>query len=135
MHADERGWHRGAGGLLRAFFGSSPALRGVPLAVHSGPDISDGAFAAAAGLIATAGIGGSAQGARLNGDSAMPDMFSFTVVLEPQAEGGFSVSVPALPEVVTEGDTEEEALAMAEDAIRLAVSYRRDHGIPPEFAM
>lgn len=35
-----------------------------------------------------------------------------------QGEGGFIVLVPALPEVVTEGDTEEEALAMAEDAIR-----------------
>jgi len=36
----------------------------------------------------------------------MPSSFDFTVVLEPQAEGGFTVSVPALPEVVTEGDTE-----------------------------
>ncbi|HTW69448.1 MAG TPA: type II toxin-antitoxin system HicB family antitoxin [Acetobacteraceae bacterium] len=60
----------------------------------------------------------------------MPDTFSFTVVLEPQPEGGFTVSVPALPEVATEGETEVEALAMAEDAIRLVVAYRRDHGIP-----
>jgi antitoxin HicB len=58
----------------------------------------------------------------------MPDKFDFTVVLEPQPEGGFTVSVPALPEVVTEGDTEAEALAMAEDAIRLVLAYRRDHG-------
>ena len=46
--------------------------------------------------------------------------------------------VPALPEVVTEGDTEAEALANAEEAIRAIVSYRRDRGIaipldaPPE---
>jgi antitoxin HicB len=59
----------------------------------------------------------------------MPDKFDFTVVLEPQPEGGFSVSVPALPEVVTEGDTEAEALTMAEDAIRLVLADRRDHGI------
>lgn len=45
----------------------------------------------------------------------------FTVVLEPQREGGFTVTVPALPEVVTEGETEEEALAMAKDAIRLVL--------------
>jgi antitoxin HicB len=45
----------------------------------------------------------------------------FAVVLEPQPEGGFTVTVPALPEVVTEGDTEAEALAMAEDAIRLVL--------------
>jgi antitoxin HicB len=31
------------------------------------------------------------------------------------------VLVPALPEIVTEGDTEEEALAMAQDAIRLVL--------------
>ncbi len=59
----------------------------------------------------------------------MPDRFDFTVMLEPQPEGGFSVTVPALPEAVTEGDTETEALAMAEDAIRAVLEYRHDHGI------
>jgi antitoxin HicB len=54
----------------------------------------------------------------------------FTVVLEPQEGGGFTVSVPALPEVVTEGETEAEALEMAEEAIRAIVEYRRDHGLP-----
>ncbi len=54
----------------------------------------------------------------------------YSVILEPQAEGGFSVLVPALPEVVTEGDTEEEALRMAEEAIRAVLTYRRDHGLP-----
>lgn len=57
-------------------------------------------------------------------------MLDFTVVLEPQPEGGFSVSVPALPEVATEGESEEEALKMAEDAIRLVLDYRREHGLP-----
>lgn len=38
--------------------------------------------------------------------------------------------VPGLAEVATFGETEAEALAMAEDAIRLAVSYRLDHGEP-----
>ena len=55
--------------------------------------------------------------------------YSFSVILEPQEEGGFTVLVPALPEVVTEGDTEQEALANAEEAIRAILSYRRDHGI------
>jgi antitoxin HicB len=66
----------------------------------------------------------------------MTRTFDFTVVLEPQAEGGFSVSVPALPEVVTEGDSEAEALEMATDAIRLVLEYRREHGIAiPEDAV
>jgi antitoxin HicB len=54
----------------------------------------------------------------------------YTAVLEPLEEGGFNVHVPALPEVVSYGDTEVEALALAEDAIRLALSYRLDHGEP-----
>ena len=53
---------------------------------------------------------------------------TFSVVLEPQAEGGFTVLVPALPEIVTEGDTEDEALAMAEDAIRLVLEDRAARG-------
>lgn len=59
---------------------------------------------------------------------------SFSVVLEPQEGGGFTVLVPALPEVVTEGNSEAEALANAEEAIRAVLDYRRDHGlpIPPE---
>ncbi|MDE2474988.1 MAG: type II toxin-antitoxin system HicB family antitoxin [Alphaproteobacteria bacterium] len=59
----------------------------------------------------------------------MAGNYGFTVVLEPQEEGGYTVLVPALPEVVTEGDTEDEALANAEDAIRLALAYRQDHGM------
>ena len=58
----------------------------------------------------------------------------YIVILEPQEEGDFNVHVPALPEVVTYGETQIEALAMAEDAIRLAISYRIDPGeaVPPE---
>lgn len=60
--------------------------------------------------------------------------YSFSVVLEPQEGGGYTVLVPALPEVVTEGDTEQEALANAEEAIRAVLDYRRERGlrIPPD---
>jgi len=47
--------------------------------------------------------------------------YTYTVHLEPAPEGGYVVRVPALPAIVTEGDTYEEALAMARDAIRLYV--------------
>jgi len=43
---------------------------------------------------------------------------SFTVVFEPAEEGGYVVTCPALPGVVTQGETLEEARAMATDAIR-----------------
>jgi antitoxin HicB len=55
---------------------------------------------------------------------------SFSIILEPQQGGGFTVLVPALPEVVTEGDTEQEALANAEQAIRAVIAYRQDRGLP-----
>lgn len=42
---------------------------------------------------------------------------TYTVHLEPAEEGGFVVTVPALPGCITEGDTYEEALTMAEDCI------------------
>ncbi|KIZ39542.1 MULTISPECIES: type II toxin-antitoxin system HicB family antitoxin [Rhodopseudomonas] len=57
--------------------------------------------------------------------------YSYSVILEPQEGGGFSVLVPALPEVVTEGDTEEEALANAQEAIRAVLNYRREQGLAP----
>lgn len=41
----------------------------------------------------------------------------YTVILEPAEEGGYTVTVPALPGCVTEGDTFEEAIQMARDAI------------------
>jgi len=41
----------------------------------------------------------------------------FNVVLEPAEEGGFNVSVPALDGCFTQGDTEEEALKNAKEAI------------------
>jgi antitoxin HicB len=42
-------------------------------------------------------------------------------VLEPEAEGGFTVRVPSLPEIVTYGADEREALLMAKDAIQLVL--------------
>jgi antitoxin HicB len=56
--------------------------------------------------------------------------YSFSVILEPQEGGGLTVLVPALPEVITGGDSEREALANAEEAIRAILEYRRDNGVP-----
>ncbi|WP_414832630.1 type II toxin-antitoxin system HicB family antitoxin [Afifella sp. YEN Y35] len=58
----------------------------------------------------------------------MADERRYTVLLLPQPEGGYTVLVPALPEVVTHGDTEEGSLAMAREAIELALEVRRDRG-------
>ncbi len=41
------------------------------------------------------------------------------VVLEPSDEGGFTVYVPSLPGCISEGETEEEAMANIREAIEL----------------
>lgn len=44
-------------------------------------------------------------------------VYNFTVIFEPAKEGGYIVYVPALPGCATQGETFEEAEAMAKDAI------------------
>ena len=41
------------------------------------------------------------------------------VILEPSDEGGYTVSVPALPGCISEGDNIDEALANIQEAIKL----------------
>lgn len=55
---------------------------------------------------------------------------TYAVVLEPEEEGGFTVRVPAFPEIVTYGKDEREALEMAEDAIRLVIEDSIARGEP-----
>ena len=55
---------------------------------------------------------------------------TYAVVLEPEQDGGFTVRVPAFPEIVTYGKDEAEALAMAEDAIRLVIEDCTARGEP-----
>ena len=48
---------------------------------------------------------------------------TYSVLLQPDPdEGGFTVTVPELPGVVTQGETFEEAMAMARDAIALHIA-------------
>lgn len=52
------------------------------------------------------------------------------LVLEPQPEGGYVVSSPLLPELVTEGESVSEALANAEDAFAAVAEIYEDRGRP-----
>lgn len=63
-------------------------------------------------------------------------MRRYTILLIPDPEeGGFTVTVPALPGCITEGDTFEEALDNARDAIRLYLEDLAAEGEPiPEEA-
>jgi len=48
-------------------------------------------------------------------------LYKLPLVFSPQPEGGFTVTSPVLPELVTEGDTVEEALENARDALSAVV--------------
>ncbi len=62
-------------------------------------------------------------------DGGMPK--AFTVYLAPDRRGRFLVSCRELPDLLTFGATEEEALAMAEVVIREALAdQRRSCGLP-----
>ena len=56
--------------------------------------------------------------------------YTFTVVFEPAEEGGYTVTCPALPGLVTEGDTLEEARRMAADAIQGYLESLKELGRP-----
>lgn len=54
--------------------------------------------------------------------------YKIPLVLAPQPEGGFTVTSPLLPELVTEGDTVEEALENVRDAVAAVVEIYEDEG-------
>ena len=57
--------------------------------------------------------------------------YQYTIILHLDTEeGGYTVTLPTLPGCVTQGETLEEAIAMAKDAIRLHVETLRAYGEP-----
>ena len=59
---------------------------------------------------------------------------SYRILLREEPEGGYTVIVPSLPGCVTYGDTLEEAIEMAKEAIELYIESLKAHGeeIPTE---
>ncbi len=60
----------------------------------------------------------------------MPEILKVPLVLTPQPEGGYTVTSPVLPELVTEGDTVAEAIDNVRDAIEAVVEIYEDLGKP-----
>jgi antitoxin HicB len=54
----------------------------------------------------------------------------YEIVLQPEPEGGFSVFVPELPSVATQGETIEEATEMAKEAIEGYLEVMQEDGLP-----
>jgi antitoxin HicB len=57
-------------------------------------------------------------------------LYKIPLLLSPQPEGGFTVTSPLLPELVTEGDTLDDALSNARDALAAVVEAYEDLGRP-----
>ena len=56
--------------------------------------------------------------------------YAYTYELLPQPEGGFTVIFPDVPEAITQSDNDEEAGAMAQDALVTALSFYTDRAEP-----
>jgi len=56
----------------------------------------------------------------------MAEVFKVPLVLTSQPEGGFTVTCPILPELITEGDTVEEAVGNVRDAIEAVIEIYQD---------
>lgn len=60
----------------------------------------------------------------------MSQVYRVPLILTPQVEGGFTVTSPSLPGLVTEGDSLAEALEHVEDALRATLELYEDTGRP-----
>lgn len=56
-------------------------------------------------------------------------LYKVPLVLTPQPEGGFTVTSPLLPELITEGDTIEEAMENVNDALAATIEAYQDLGM------
>jgi antitoxin HicB len=56
--------------------------------------------------------------------------YKVPLVFEPQPEGGFTVTSPLLPELLTEGDSVEDALDNVRDALAAVLELYQDLGKP-----
>jgi len=59
---------------------------------------------------------------------------NYRILLRKEPEGGYTVTVPTLPGCVAYGETVDEAIAMAREAIELYIEHLQEKGeeIPTE---
>lgn len=59
-------------------------------------------------------------------------VFQYTAVFEPEKVGGYSVTIPALPGCISQGETFEEALKNIKEAAELYLEDLKEREIPRE---
>jgi antitoxin HicB len=60
----------------------------------------------------------------------MQQLFKLPLVLEPQPEGGYTITCPLLPGLITEADTLEEVMPHVADALSALIEAYEDLGRP-----
>ena len=68
--------------------------------------------------------------ARAKASAADPAIHTFTAVIEPDEDGGYVVTFPAIPDLATQGETLAEARLMAEECLRGYLEVLRETGRP-----
>ena len=56
----------------------------------------------------------------------MQNIYKLPLVLEPQPEGGYTITCPLLPNLVTEADTLEEVMPNVADALAALIEAYED---------
>ncbi|MGI9108100.1 MAG: type II toxin-antitoxin system HicB family antitoxin [Pyrinomonadaceae bacterium] len=56
----------------------------------------------------------------------MQNIYRLPLVLEPQPEGGYTITCPLLPELITEADTLDEVLPNVSDALAAVIESYAD---------
>jgi predicted RNase H-like HicB family nuclease len=57
-------------------------------------------------------------------------MLRFTITLDRDEDGVWIAECPSVPGCVSQGSSRDEALASIQDAIRLCLQVRAEHGVP-----
>ena len=60
----------------------------------------------------------------------MGSIYKLPLLLEPQPEGGYTITCPLLPELITEADSLDEVTPNVADALRAIIEAYEDLGRP-----
>jgi len=60
----------------------------------------------------------------------MKNIYKLPLILEPQTEGGYTITCPLLPNLITEADTLEEVIPNVSDALEALIEAYQDLNQP-----
>ncbi|VXD21261.1 type II toxin-antitoxin system HicB family antitoxin [Planktothrix paucivesiculata] len=60
----------------------------------------------------------------------MNAIYKLPLILEPQPEGGYTITCPLLPNLITEADTLEEVIPNVSDALQVLIEAYQDLNQP-----